>query len=749
MRDEVKGGNLRFSSEAASLEAASLEASPLAALARDHLGLLETIFDRMPMGVALLGRDLRFYQFNRTWESFVGRYGDFGVPLVPGAYYFDVVAGSEADVMPLFERLLNGETLDLQAYPLTTSNGVTSYWNVVLAPLIDDDEVVGILNVTIDVTERIKAERELKDRIAFDTVVTTLAMEFINLPAGEIEPQIERALRIVGQVTEVDRSYIFLYRDHHTVMDCILEWCAPGVDPQISHLQNIPTADLAWSNAQLVQGDVLHIPCVAALPPEAEAERREFQSQHIQSLLAVPMIRQGEVMGLLGFDAVRAQKAWSDQNITLLQILGEIFVNALERKRSQDALDDAYWTLERRVETRTYEIERRRRVAEKLRDILTVLNSNRSLEDVLDYIVREAAALLGAQAGLLIEFDEQQQRVVFNADWGMPPDLVAFDAAPLADSKGKQAIFDRSPIGVVDFPAYVEELLSDPEEHRLTEMDYWWFGRLVEHFQSLLAAPVVMRGQLYGSLVLYYAEPREFSDEDKHLLMSLADQSSLAIENARLRVQAELAAVAEERNRIARELHDSVSQALYGIGLGVRTARKLMDRSDLDGSVASKLAKPLDYVLSLADAGLAEMRALIFELRPDALESEGLVSALKRHAAVMRTRHNLAVEPDLCDEPDVSVEVKEALYRIAQEALNNAVKHARARKVCIRLAIEDAVLVLEIGDDGAGFDASRDYPGHMGLASMRERAERHGGSLEIKSAPGAGTMIRARLPSLH
>jgi signal transduction histidine kinase len=336
--------------------------------------------------------------------------------------------------------------------------------------------------------------------------------------------------------------------------------------------------------------------------------------------------------------------------------------------------------------------------------------------------------------------------VLFKAYWGFPLDLVEFEAAPLDRSEGNQAIFDRQPFGIVDFPAYVEDLFSDPEGHRLTEMDYWWYGRLVEHFESLLAAPVVIRDELYGALVLYYAETHVFSEEDKRLLASLADQSALAIENARLRVQAEQAAVAEERNRIARELHDSVSQALYGIGLGARTARTMLDRSELDAATTEKLASPLDYVLSLADAGLAEMRALIFELRPDALANEGLVAALERHAAVVRTRHKLAVALDLCDEPDVSLEVKEALYRIAQEALNNAVKHAGAAQVRIRLAREDGALLLEIGDDGAGFDPSLDYPGHLGLASMEERAERHGGSLEIESAPGAGTTIRARLP---
>src|SRR5437870_8095689 len=133
----------------------------------------------------------------------------------------------------------------------------------------------------------------------------------------------------------------------------------------------------------------------------------------------------------------------------------------------------------------------------------------------------------------------------------------------------------------------------------------------------------------------------------------------------------------QERQRLARELHDSVSQALYAIGLGAHTAREALE-SDPEQAMAS-----IDYVLALAEAGLAEMRALIFELRPESLEMEGLVAALTKQVAVLRTRYKLAVEVDLADEPDLSLERKEALYRIAQEALHNIVKHAHASAVKI------------------------------------------------------------------
>lgn len=196
----------------------------------------------------------------------------------------------------------------------------------------------------------------------------------------------------------------------------------------------------------------------------------------------------------------------------------------------------------------------------------------------------------------------------------------------------------------------------------------------------------------------------------------------------------------EERQRLARELHDSVSQALYGISLGTHTALTLFDTDQ------QKVREALNYVLSQAQAGLTEMRALIFELRPESLEMEGLVSALTKQTAALHARYGLDVEVSLCDEPDVSLSIKEVLYRIAQEALQNAVKHAQANRLEVCLACEPEFLRLEVRDNGVGFDPTAAYPGHLGLRSMRERAERAGGKLDIESTPGRGTQIRARFP---
>ena len=188
-------------------------------------------------------------------------------------------------------------------------------------------------------------------------------------------------------------------------------------------------------------------------------------------------------------------------------------------------------------------------------------------------------------------------------------------------------------------------------------------------------------------------------------------------------------------------MHDSVSQALYGIALGTRTARKWLDRDP------SRVAEPLDYAISLAEVGLAEMRALIFELRPESLEAEGLVAALQRQANMLAARYEVEVVTEFCEEPELQPSVREALYRIAQEAMHNTVKHASASIIELRLAADPAETRLSVRDNGKGFDPTGDFPGHLGLRSMRERAERLGAAFELESTPGKGTRIAVTTPA--
>jgi PAS domain S-box-containing protein len=668
---------------------------PIVSLAPDpalgrQLNLLELLFDHMPMGIVILDRDLRVRRFNPTWAEFIDRYAlSPSGSVVPGAYYFDLDPGTEEHVMPVFERVLAGETLHLEAFPLP-AKGETSYWDAVLSPLVEDGEVVGIIDVTTDATERQRAKEALEEsQRMLATLISNLpgmVYRCRNDPHWTMTFVSEGSLELTGyRPDELMGNHAVSYGDLIYPDDRAMVWesvqaaLATGDPYQVTYRIVTPDGEKwVWEQGRGVISDA------------------------------------GEVLAIEGFITDVSERVMNEQ------------------------------ALERRVKARTEEIEQRRRVAEGLRGILEVLNSTRSLDEILDYIVRQATELLGAQAGLLFRLEPHHQYAFFEASFGLPFELVEMEYSTVDNSSGNQDLLNRRPVGVVDFPAYVAQALHDPDAG-LTEKDAWWYRELADRYQSILGAPLIVRDEVYGGLIFYYCDRHPFVNDEQGLAASLANQTALAIENARLRVQAEQAAVMQERQRLARELHDSVSQALYGIGLGARTARKLLEQGAVDPDVRTSLDAPLDYVLSLADAGLTEMRALIFELHPDALEKEGLVAALQRQAKTVRARHKLAVEVDLCEEPDVGLDVKEALYRIAQEAMNNIVKHARAGRIDLQLRCRDGTLLLDVADDGIGFDPDRAYPGHLGLRSMRERVVQLGGELSIESAPGEGAVVRVRV----
>ncbi|HEV8167100.1 MAG TPA: MASE1 domain-containing protein [Actinomycetota bacterium] len=201
-----------------------------------------------------------------------------------------------------------------------------------------------------------------------------------------------------------------------------------------------------------------------------------------------------------------------------------------------------------------------------------------------------------------------------------------------------------------------------------------------------------------------------------------------------------------ERQRIARDLHDSVSQSLFSTTLHVRTAQRALELEQLHAN--GPVGEELGEIGQLTRGALAEMRALILELRPGALAEEGLVAALAKQASALSAREGLVIE---VDGPDADLplgpEVEEQLYRLGQEALANVVKHARASSATVRIAATDDIVTIEVTDDGRGFDPAAVGPEHFGLRSMRGRAADLGGRLEVTSAPGGGTVLGVQVPA--
>lgn len=313
------------------------------------------------------------------------------------------------------------------------------------------------------------------------------------------------------------------------------------------------------------------------------------------------------------------------------------------------------------------------------------------------------------------------------------PEKVLAARYQVEDESSQEILRSRRPVIIAD-------MQQDSIRQRAAPAARSAFESVLRYIRGWMAVPLLYQETVVGLLIMHHQEVGAFTAVHAEKAMAFANQAAVAVENARLYSQAQRLSALEERQKLARELHDSVSQALYGIALGARTARTLLDQNP------DRLHDPLDYVLTLAEGALDEMRALIFELRPESLAEEGLVAALEKQAAALRARKQIEVMTTLTAEPSIPLEAKHALYRIAQEALHNIGKHARASRVVLSLQQPGDDLLLEVRDNGRGFDTTASFPGHLGLKSMQERAEKCGGHTTIDSQPGQGTSICVRFP---
>ena len=288
-------------------------------------------------------------------------------------------------------------------------------------------------------------------------------------------------------------------------------------------------------------------------------------------------------------------------------------------------------------------------------------------------------------------------------------------------------------------------MLHDPHPVRLDDVrshpDFGWWPAAHPVLTDFLGMPIVHDGEILGTLFLANKRsPGGFTADDEELLRLLAAHAAIALTNARLYERSRELSIVAERNRISRELHDAVTQKLFSLRLTADAAATLVMRD------AARAADEIDTVRRLAAEATEELRAIMVGLRPVDLAGDGLDVALRKQADLLDRVHEPAVRFAGGPVPRLPAAREEAASRIAQEALHNALRHAAPRSVTVTLDAGDGSLVLEVVDDGSGFDPqapSRQF----GLASMRERARAVGGLLLLRSFPGGGTTVRLEVPA--
>ncbi len=734
----------------------------------------------------------------------------------------------DAVIRESMERCLAGEEVKYQAWYDHAALG-RRYMDVAYYPYRNHrSDVTHAVVVTYDATRYMLAEQET---LRYATRLEALqAIDRAILDGQPIEEMARHAAQGLRDLLPEQQTHIVLFEQEREPT----EWSGRSIPSASARRAGYQERTATWhihyppdmvprllaaapDEPWIYQADEW-IEIVPPLPHGLNAEtillRDVHAETHIEapaSFISMPLTSSDTLLGTICVGVVEPH-AFSKQHVDIVHDIAYHLALGIQQRRMERAVQRHTTNLEELVEARTFEIERRRRVAEGLRDVLDVLNLSHSLDQIAQRIAEQARDLVDASATAvyMLDRDEETESEPKRPNRQLVPDLTDLSLRAFCGNEEATvtiAVDKASRLAVVD-AMYGEpaERAASPHEASTAKPSLRRVlarrGQAQSAYALLLVVPLVLREEALGAIVIHCREYKALTQEEFDVLLALGDQSALAIESAMLYKRAEKAGVLEERGRLARDLHDAVVQSLYSLVLFAEAGRRLVSQDR-----PAVLESHLGQLGLTAQQALKEMRLLLFDLRPLTLEEEGLVGALQQRLNAVEKRAGLQATIDVEGLPPLAPPVEESLYRIAQEALNNSLKHAYASRIGIELRattvyvspvawqqangqpnakiLRPALFIdapdlaaassgksagkalvgerkkvsfpkgsrpllevmMTISDNGCGFemDQMQRQAGGMGLSNIRERVEKLGGEVDIRAAPDKGTRIEVRL----
>lgn len=669
------------------------------------LRTLKLISDHAADGISLLDREGRHIYVNQTLCDWTGYTQEEYLRLRPLDMGFDL---NQADFQHYFDRAFQEVITPVESI-LKRKDGSTLPIEVSMTGVVLDGKPL-LFGVARDITLR-KQVQERQERY----------MRYLSLRAyisqalarhSSLYVMLQSCCEAMVHRLHASSARIWTMNGDEQVLE--LQASAGGSSYHLDTQQRIAMdskiGGLVRKRQPYLINDMLHNPFIN--------DKNWALEEGIVALAGYPLILDGQIVGMM---TLFAQKQFTEETFNVLTLVAEAIAQGIGRKWAEERL-------EKQVEQRTRELSLLLQASHivastfergpLLNTILTQLKS------VVDY---SSAILYGTQEGLLVPL---ASRSVLPAP--VVEQLVqCFQQGPVhrqVSQQSKAFIFNDLPLDEQFRQSMQRNLGADA-------------GLVFAQYRSWMGIPLIANGHSIGLLTMAYHLPGFYTQHHADLAFALANQAAIALENVFRHEQAQALAAMQERQHLARELHDSVSQEFYGVVLNAHIAHEAL-KTDPDEARTA-----LDRVIEHADTGQTEMRSLLFELTPQALAAEGLVVALQRRVTIIRKHYNLNVAVFLSAEPFCSLEKKHALYRIAQEALHNVIKHARATIITLKLAQEEQELLLEVHDNGKGFDPTISFPGGLGLRSIKERVAGLHGILSIRSKPEQGSSISVRIPT--
>jgi len=503
-------------------------------------------------------------------------------------------------------------------------------------------------------------------------------------------------------VMEADAGGVYLLGEEGTLAIAAQQGFT---DALVAAINNLKVGE-GFSGRVVEKGEPLVVQDLAADP---RLTRHAVAEAGFRTVAVVPVEARGQISGSL-YVASRREHAFVQEDLELLTSIGRQLGGAVAHAR-------LFAEEQRRA-------EQFRVINEVGRRITAILDIDQLLEEIVRLIQRTFGYYHVALG--MIDGDE----VVYDVGAGELWDDPYFDFRPARLKVGKEGLSGW--VAARGEPALVPDVSRDPR--------YVWMEG--SQTRSELIVPIEIQGQIVGVLDAQSDRLNAFDEIDRVVMQSLAHQAATAIENARLYAQARQLAVVEERSRLARDLHDAVTQSVYSLTLLAEVGKRMIAGHDLP-----EIASNQSRIGDIAQQALQEMRLLVFQLRPSELKELGLAGALEQRLEVVERRAGIEARLQVEGEGTLPSALEEQLYRITQEALNNALKHARATTVTVTIHVNRDAVTITVSDDGRGFEPlSVGDRGGLGLPNMRERTRKIGGRLEVDSAPGAGTTVCISAP---
>jgi signal transduction histidine kinase len=445
---------------------------------------------------------------------------------------------------------------------------------------------------------------------------------------------------------------------------------------------------------------------------------RDYENVHnrsIRSVMVVPLLHQDDLVGTLNLSATKAGVFTPEHREIAHQVAGQLAI-AIRQADLHAQTQQHAAQLEQRVADRVRELS-------ALYEVTALASQAVELPVMLAQALEQILAAVRSEVGLIwLSNGEAQQRFHLAAQQGLSGEALG------------QVEVEMKEQGWLNQVAGQKQPLILPN---LTQLP----SNFPASLQAFVGLPIQAGGQIWGVFTIFGCTPRQFNLEDVALLTSVADQIGVAMENSRLRQQAREAAVMAERERLARDLHDSVTQSLYSLGLFAESGLEEVNSGHIEPA-----RHYLTRIGETTQQALKEMRLMIYELRPADLERLGLVGALHRRLAAVEKRSGITARLFVEELIELPLPIEQEFYGIIQEALNNILKHAQATQVDVHLRRVEDMVELTISDNGQGFDPDGvETGGGLGLNGIRERVKMIDGTLTIHSAPAKGTIIEVQV----